>query len=100
MKKTGKECFVATDGEPPKRRMWITSIDLVSESAPIHHRSGWEIVIDQMDSDGKWQPFWDTWAETYSEALRYPKNYLSNTVVWTEESTGKPVDIYALELEE
>ena len=100
MKKTGHECFVAIDEGPPKRRMWLSSHYLVPEQSPSHHLSGWEIVIEQKDAACKWQPHWDTIADTFVEALLYPPEYLKGDVVWREEKTGKIVDIYKLEFEE
>ncbi|MEO1306126.1 MAG: hypothetical protein AAFV37_14225, partial [Pseudomonadota bacterium] len=100
MKKTGNECFVAIDDGPPKRRMWIVAHDQVPPSAPAHHFSGWEIVIDEMSSVGDWEPLWDTIADTFAEALLYPPEYVSSQAQWRENKSGKPVDIFELEFEE
>ncbi|MEO0817074.1 MAG: hypothetical protein AAFX86_07170 [Pseudomonadota bacterium] len=80
--------------------MYILANALVPPGSPPHMVSGWEIVIDQKDKHGSWEPLWDTWEETFARALLYPPEYLSGHPQWFDREINEPADLHSLEFEE
>jgi hypothetical protein len=88
------DTFVAEQLGPPHRRYWIVRDPPVTSNTQTR---GWAFVYDEMDSDGQWQPGWDTWEEWFFEILRYPEEHSSEALAWRRKASGEVVDLPSLQ---
>jgi len=93
---------------PPRRRLYISSVYTTAGEV------WWEFVVDEFrrtppapanaplhrqmfDSDlEREEPFFDTTDTPFARILAYPEKYAPRDIVWVDQETGQPVDIYSL----